>query len=212
MKIPIVTAMLCTLALSCGPPPPPRYTPLEGADPIRADPGQATVVFIRPSDASERLDFWVIDETGSVLGFCGPKTYFAARVKPGKHLFATGIAPWAGIGDTPGLRGDLRAGKIYYVEVGFGGHVSATSWMAVLLYAVGPKRPQWAKLPGWLGESRQVSPDAEIAARFFEGTDTSTILRSAKEYVDERERSNIDKHTLLDADGVASAVSPASAP
>ncbi|MEQ1508744.1 MAG: hypothetical protein ABMB14_41335 [Myxococcota bacterium] len=115
-------------------------------EPIQAAPDRATLVFVRPSAYGGAINLPILDERGGWVGESRAKAYFSVTIAPGEQTFVV----WSE--GTNAMRGNFEAGKLYYVEVGF--IIGAWSGRG-RLFPIGPERPQWAELPGWLDHSER---------------------------------------------------------
>lgn len=97
----------------------------------------AVVVFVRPAHESP-LAVELREEDGTFLGSLENRTWFAAPVAPGRHLFIASAVTDASTVPT-GLRADLEPGMVYHVEVRM-----LRSYPA--LFAASPKRRLWDNL------------------------------------------------------------------
>jgi hypothetical protein len=166
------------------------------------DPAAATVIFIRPSRFASAIRPAILDERGTFLGEALPSSHFAVRVTPGEHLFVA----WSE--GTPALRATLEGGKFYYVEIG----IVPGVWSArARLFAVGPGREQWAKLPEWLADSRMMVLPPEAARAFMEAKGDGVrevVSKGQSSYADYEQEARrgdptaVQKRTLVLADGV----------
>jgi hypothetical protein len=166
---------------------------------VQADRATATVVFVRPSSYAPAVKVTILDGSGRFLGDSLPKTYFSAKLSPGDHSFVS-----SGEG-TPSMEAHLEAGKIYYVEVApiFG------AWSArARLFAIGPQRSQWARLPSWLAGSTRLVPDEAAGQQHLADRpdDTRTVLEKGAEAFAGYGDGDRTKRTLLPTDGVTEAV------
>lgn len=180
----------------------PYMTRLEGPVAIAADPGTATVVFIRPSGYAGGIKRIILDGQGRFLGECWGQTYFAVRMPPGEHLFIA----WSE--GTPALKALLEPGKIYYVEVS----MTMGAWQArSRLFALGPQREGWPDLPRWLATSTMLIPNEAAGQVYLQerAREVAEVVQkgfaSYGQYVKEAQEGKpeaLQKRTLLMTDGV----------
>lgn len=166
---------------------------------ISPDPAAATVVFVRHSILGSAITSVIATTQGRFLGESQAKSYFAAKLPPGEHL----LVSWSE--STPALRATLAAGMIYYVEV-----APKMGWGSarIQLIALGPRRPSWVELPGWLREGEALEADLaggaallqERAGKFAERVRAAEASYQGYSAEDREER------TLRADDGVPQAV------
>jgi hypothetical protein len=178
---------------------------LTAPQPIAADAGNATVVFVRPTSYAGRVKHIVMDQKGRFLGECWGETYFSVKMPPGQYTFIS----WSE--GTPALQATLAAGKVYYVEVG----VTIGAWAArARLFGLGPQRENWAEVPEWLGKSTMLVPNEEAGQAHF-----ATIQDRVNEVIQkglanwaEYDAEARAKRSLTPADGVGATPAGAAAP
>lgn len=184
----------------------PYMEALAAPQPIAADAGTATVVFLRPTSYAGRLKHMILDHKGRFLGESWGETYFSVKMPPGQYTFIS----WSE--GTPALQATLDAGKVYYVEVG----VTIGAWSArARLFGLGPRRESWAEVPDWIAKSTMLVPN-EAAGQAQLASDQERVneviqkgLANWAEY-DAEARA---KRSLSPADGVGSVpASPAAVP
>lgn len=167
---------------------------LEVPTPVMVDPSSATLVVVRPSNYGGALKTAILDDRSGFLGESSGKSYFVTHIAPGEHT----LVAWSE--GTPALHATVEAGKVYYVEVGmvmgfWSGHAR--------LFAVGPQRPQWQKLPEWLHDCDMEVLQPGAAQRFAQEKDrmSEVIQKGIANYAgyDGEQR---EKRTLLPTDGV----------
>jgi hypothetical protein len=168
---------------------------------VAADPANATVVFIRPSGYGGGASFNIIDQSGRFLGEVNGESYFVSKMPPGQYTFIA----WSE--GTPAMQATVEAGKVYYVEVGvtigmWGGHAR--------LFAIGPQREQWAKLPKWLADSTELLPKPDASSKFSadRGSDEKEVIQKGVNNYAGYEGDEKQKRTLLPSDGVSAPVTP----
>jgi hypothetical protein len=189
-------------------------------EPLRAPPGQALVVFIKPSDYESvesglgprdyprllagRPSVWrpnrvdtIIDERGRYLGDILPMSHFGAAVEPGRHVFTAVRIPDAlSAGRVRGLEAELEAGKAYFVEIGSG--------EAYDLLAIKRDSASWSKRESWLAATTRLAPnraggDAELR-EFADYADW--CVTHAKENLSRQSGEPRARHELTPADGI----------
>lgn len=195
----LLTLILTFLASGCGGL---KYMDeVKAPQAVRTNPAQATVVFIRPSGYGGGTSFDIMDQSGRFLGEVNGESYFVSQMPPGQYTFIA----WSE--GTPAMKATVEAGKIYYVEVGvtigmWGGHAR--------LFAIGPQREQWAKLPEWLHDSTELLPKANASSSFKgdRGSDEQEVIQKGIDNYAGYEGDEKQKRTLLPSDGVSTPVQP----
>jgi hypothetical protein len=179
-----------------------RYMqPVPATAVLQPPPGQALVVFVRPSSFARSMRFTVLTSRGQFLGDSLPSSHFAVALPPGQHVFLV----WAE--NTGALRAELAPGRIYYVEVsakmGFG------SARAHLL-AITPRHARWARLPEWLRDTRRLQPNMATGQAYLNSrsADTAERIRRAMEHLTKYTPAELAERTIVAADG---AVAPGNA-
>ncbi len=124
------------------------------AGPAPSCPGEATIVFVRPSATGRVIE--VRDADGTFLGRLDNRSSFRTAASPGEHFFVALVVDRKEARPV-GLRAELEAGKTYFVDV-------ETSQGLPLLYAVAPRLSYWGRLDGWLARTRGLERDAAQAA------------------------------------------------
>jgi hypothetical protein len=189
-------------------------------EPLRAPPGQALVVFVKPSDYESvesglrqsdyprllagRPSLWrpnrvdtIIDEHGRYLGDILPMSHFGAAVEPGRHLFtAVRIPDVFAAGNVRGLEAELEAGKAYFVEIGSG--------EAYDLLAIKPDSASWTKRESWLATTTRLAPNhaaGEAELREFAGY-ADWCVTHARENLAQKTGEARTRHQLGPADGI----------
>jgi hypothetical protein len=110
----------------------------------------AIVVFVLDTPQPDVVD--VREQDGTFLGRLENRTWFAAAVAPGHHLFISEV-PARRQDSTPGgLMADLAPGKVYYVEV------MLPAYQPVM-FAAGPARRHWDDLMAKKGRLGRVERD-----------------------------------------------------
>jgi hypothetical protein len=153
---------------------PPRAAMVEIRRPvaIAADPGAATVVFVRRYEGPLLHDFAVADATAHrVLGVCESKSSFEARVEPGTRTFVA----W-GAGDEGAIVTRTEAGRVYFVEVTY------DAIRGLRLSALDPHR---GDVRAALDGTRALAPvRAAIASEFTQREVDDAIARALRRWGD----------------------------
>jgi hypothetical protein len=168
---------------------------------VAANPGVATVVFVRPSNYAGRLRTVIMDQSGRFLGECWGKTYFAVTMPPGHYQFIS----W-GEG-TPVLDATVDAGRVYYVEVG----TVIGAWTArARLFGVGPHRQQWPELAGWLGKSTMLIPDEPSGQAYLtgRGAEVQNVIEKSRSSWADYDAEDRVKRSIGPDDGIAAPIEP----
>ena len=166
---------------------------------ISPDPAAATVVFVRHSILGGAITSVIATTQGRFLGESQAKSYFAAKLPPGEHL----LVSWSE--STPALRATLAAGMIYYVEV-----APKMGWGSarIQLLALGPRRPSWVELPGWLREGDALEADVAGGAALLQerAGDFAERVRAAEASYQGYSAEDREARTRRSDDGVPQAV------
>ncbi len=165
-----------------------------GAPMMKPAAGQALVVFVRPTNFAFKLGTTILDEQGHFVGDSGPKSHFAYPVTPGTHEFIV----WGE--NTDVLQLTAAAGKTYYIEVS----PKMGAWSARMhLFAIKPSAPTWPKLGEWLSESAAYEPDPQAGQAKLDTRqkDVAERVRRAQEHLHEYSGEDLDRRTLIAADG-----------
>jgi hypothetical protein len=158
--------------------------------------GEATIVFVRPSDFASAMVMTIMDDQGRFLGDSTASSCFRSQLAAGGHL----LIGWAE--NTAALQADLAADQLYYVEVS----ARPGFWSSqVQLFAVTPSSPQWSELPGWLAHCEPLIPDeaagqADLDHRYQA---VSERVRRAQEAIHKYTAEALAERTLRPSDGVA---------
>jgi hypothetical protein len=170
-------------------------TKLESPTAVQVNPAAATVFFVRPSSFAASIKATILDSNGQFLGEALPKSYFAVQLPPGEHVFVA----WSE--GTPALKATLEPGKVYYVEVA----PIVGVWSArVRLFAIGPQREQFAKLPSWIAESSMLIPDQATGQAYIQqrlDDAQNTIAKGVSSFSD-YDAEDKAKRTLLPSDAL----------
>jgi hypothetical protein len=164
--------------------------------PIVAPPGQAMVVFVRPSNLAFAVSANILDESGRFLGDIPAKGHFAAPMPPGRHM----LVIWAE--NTDAMTVNLLPGRIYFVEV----YASMGAWSAHMhLRAIKPSLPSWYQKDNWIVNSTQYVVDqmggqANLAAKGMEAVQER--LRRGQEHLAQYQGPDLDAHMLNEPDGL----------
>jgi hypothetical protein len=179
--------------------------PAQLTGPPTPPPGQALVVFVRPSSFALGLRFTILSAQGQFLGDSLPASNFAIILPPGQHVFFG----WAE--NTSALRADLAPDRTYYVEVapkmGFG---SARCH----LLAITPRAESWAKLSTWLRETAAYLPDTAAGQAYLasRAPDVADRLRRGHETLGEYSPEELAERTLFPGDGIPARSAAPAAP
>ena len=131
-----------------------RATPPQ---PFQAPPGQALIVFMRPSAYAGGNAFNLADGQGNYLGQIDGRQYVLHAVPQGQHTFIA----WGENADMVQI--NAQAGLVYYALVG----VRMGMWSARLsISALTPRRQEWPNLVQWLQISTQMAMDPGVAATY----------------------------------------------
>lgn len=178
--------------LLCGCAPHAAMQELAAPLPSWPPPGQAVVVFVRPSSYARGDAFAILDERARLLGISQAATWFEARVSPGPHAF------FADARNVPALRATLAPAKTYYVQVD-------ASWavftVRVDLLAIAPRFERWQERDLWLAHSvgyqliapEQSSLDAERRH--------DIVARGLERLHGGYDANELDQRTLMPGDG-----------
>jgi hypothetical protein len=183
------------LAIGCATTSSPFMRPSETQEPLHAPLDQAVVVFVRPSGFAFLLGANILDENGRFLGDSMAESYFAVRLKPGRHMFTV----WAE--NTDAITADLAPGRIYYVEVA----PTMGAWSAQMhLRAIKPGLPSWPRLSEWMGASKRLVADLAAGQENLDrrASDVAERLRRAREHLAEYHGQELVQHSLRPEDGV----------
>ncbi len=162
---------------------------------IAAPPGQALVVFVRPSSYAPASGATILDEQGRFVGDSAAASHFAVAVPPGRHLFAV----WAE--NTDAIEIDAAPGRTYFVEVGATIGVFSAQ---MHLYAIAPNGKQWPRRQAWLLSTTQLRPDAAAGDQYLAGRagDVQERMRRARERIARYRAESRAEHFLAADDGV----------
>lgn len=191
-----LVALLVTMLSGCGSAA--RYM-VEQKPPValRPSPGQALVVFVRPSKFAWAVSANILDGRGTFLGDMPAKGHFGVSLPAGQHLFVV----WAE--NTDALVANLAPGRIYFVEVyptmgAFSAHMH--------MRAIKPGTPQWEKRDGWILDSTQfVVSDPQGAQENLERKGRDRIMeriRRGREHMEKYDATERFERTLAESDGL----------
>lgn len=139
---------------------------------LRPAPGQALVVFVRPSKFAFAVSANILDGRGTFLGDMPAKGHFGVSLPPGQHTFVI----WAE--NTDALVANLAPGRIYFVEV----YATMGVWSAHMhMRAIKPGTPQWGQRDAWILDSTQFIVSDPAGAQ-------ENLLRKGQEKIAERLR------------------------
>lgn len=178
-----------------------RYMrPSTVASPVRPGPGQAVVVFVRPSGYAGSMRATIMDGNGRFLGDSLPESQFAVALPAGHHVFVV----WAE--NTEAMLADLAPGRTYFVEVSMKmGFMSARAH----LFGITPRSPSWgsenwAERAVWLRETQRLVPDLVAGQTYLDSraADRAERLRRATEALAEYPADERPARSLLPQDGV----------
>ena len=164
---------------------------MNGQSPPAADGGNATVVFLMPSDRV--LANAVIDETGRAWGELPSHSRLVITVPPGQHTFIKTLYKNPGGGDfslwghdvCSQVTGTLEAGKIYFIEM--------SVWRPFVV------KPTDARLAGWAGmPSADIDP-AKGAASVATDPEWQKCVANAAQGM-AKDRSKNDVRSMLAAE------------
>ncbi len=168
--------------------------PVVPGRPTSPVPGEATVVFVRPSGFGAALKQTILDGKGRFLGEALPSSRFAVRMPPGEHTFVV----WAE--NTSAVKANLTAGKLYFVEVSLS--MGALSARADLL-PVKPGSERWDKLQEWLADTEELEPNPVSGQAYLaeRREDVDERIKRANEHLANYDAEAMTAHTLGPNDG-----------
>ena len=160
------------------------------ARPHRPRPGNALVVFVRPSSYASGVLFHVFSDRYGFLGDSQAESWFAAELPAGQHVFC------ASGGGVPALQASLAPGRTYFVEVssrmGF--------WHAgVELIALAPRFENWPKRDQWLADSEAY---VLVDRAAFEPADVADVIGDCQKRMGDYSSEELDQRTLQPGDGI----------
>jgi hypothetical protein len=158
-------------------------------------PGQALVVFVRPSKFAWAVTANLLDETGRYLGDAPAQGHFAAVLPPGRHL----LVIWAE--NTDGLDAELAPGRIYFVEVA----ATMGAWSAQMhLRAIKPPLDNFAHRDEWmLGTTQYAVASTEAQEKLNQRVgDVQERIRRAREHLEKYSAEEREQHILRAGDGL----------
>jgi hypothetical protein len=162
----------------------------------RTPPGQALVVFIRPSGYASSFGATVLEDKGHFLGDATAESRFAVPMSPGRHVFII----WSE--NTDALVADLAPNKTYYVEVG--ATIGAFS-PRFYLYAIKSGIKNFSKREQWMSNTRPLSPNRALGQAYLDtrAADVTERIKRGLEHIAEYQRDpkDLNEHTLSPQDG-----------
>jgi hypothetical protein len=169
--------------------------PVEPGSALAPQPGQALVVFVRPSGFGAAIHPTILDESGRFVGEANARACFGVTVPPGRHRFVV----WAE--NTDALDADVVADKTYFVLV-----EANLGWGSARmhLYAFTPRHPDWPKREHWLAETRLYTTDFVGGQAYMQtrANEVAERLRRAEENMVGYSPEDRARRTLAVTDGL----------
>jgi hypothetical protein len=162
----------------------------------KAPPGQALVVFIRPSAFAYLANFQIVDEKGVFMGEILSNSRFATLVPPGDHIFVA-FRAWDPIARNDAMRARLLPGRTYYVQV-------QPTLAGVEILAITPRVESWSHLTTWLQETKELAPDHAAGQAYLDDhkEDVSDEIAAALKHLSDDDADELADRTLLATDGL----------
>lgn len=192
----LATVVVASWLIGCTPTS--RYMhPVAAMGPLKAPPGQAMVIFVRPSGFASGIKVMVLNQQGQFIGESLAKTHFGVALPPGRHVFIS----WAE--NTAALVADLAPDRVYHIEVA----PKMGAWAARChLLAITPRSSSWGQVGGWVNETQRTEPDLPVVQAYLaqRAADVQERVRRGLEALTKYDPAELAERTLRPEDGMAS--------
>ena len=163
------------------------------ASPIAADPEKVTIVIVQPETRLRVVD--LVDGRGQLVAQLDDRSHTVIHVPEGPTLLYAVVENRADTADR--IEGTLIAGRVYYATV-------SERPGGVALRALNARSPdgRWRHKDEYLAATPRVTMNPELVVRAAnELGDTTTLMKTADDYVAKLDASAAAEHTIQESDG-----------